>query len=252
MTREEAIANLKMISVAFVEPVTKEQRKLIDDTFYMAIKALEQLTSYEKTINKLTEAISEQEPRKGHWEIIPCGNNHGEYRPPKYACSECGWEIDLCRGLQQDTGHRLFCEHCGADMRKETIAEEKQATPDLLVLRSPFFMKKEDADKVYEHFLKQKNKGMVILEAGWDCLLVPDDVKIRMEQNPWEIIINPMEELKNKIEAYYADCSLSIAEADEECKRCNDTVFGSILKMTEDAIEEQKERKAAWTNKTRL
>lgn len=29
MTREEAINNLNMISVAFVEPVTKEQRKLI-------------------------------------------------------------------------------------------------------------------------------------------------------------------------------------------------------------------------------
>ena len=43
MTREEAIANLNMISVAFVDPVTKEQRKLIDDTFDMAIKALEQM-----------------------------------------------------------------------------------------------------------------------------------------------------------------------------------------------------------------
>ena len=42
MNREEAIKNLEMIRVAFVEPVTKEQRKLIDDTFYMAIKALEQ------------------------------------------------------------------------------------------------------------------------------------------------------------------------------------------------------------------
>lgn len=42
MTKEEAIANLKMISVAFVEPVTKEQRKLIDDTFDVAIEALEQ------------------------------------------------------------------------------------------------------------------------------------------------------------------------------------------------------------------
>ena len=42
MTREEAITNLNMISVAFVEPVTKEQRKLIDDTFEMAIKALSQ------------------------------------------------------------------------------------------------------------------------------------------------------------------------------------------------------------------
>lgn len=126
MNREETVANLKMISVAFVEPVTKEQRKLIDDTFGMAINALEQLTSYEQTINKLTKAISEQEPRKGHWKVIPCGNNHGEYRPPKYACSACGWEIDLCRGLQQDTGHRLFCEHCGADMRTEAIVEEKE------------------------------------------------------------------------------------------------------------------------------
>lgn len=42
MTREEAIANLEMISVAFVEPVTKEQRKMIDDTFELAIKELSQ------------------------------------------------------------------------------------------------------------------------------------------------------------------------------------------------------------------
>ena len=43
MTRRKAINNLNMISVAFVEPVTKEQRELIDDTFDMAIKALELL-----------------------------------------------------------------------------------------------------------------------------------------------------------------------------------------------------------------
>lgn len=42
MTREEAIANLKMIRVAFVDPGTKEQRKLINDTFEMAIQALSQ------------------------------------------------------------------------------------------------------------------------------------------------------------------------------------------------------------------
>lgn len=42
MTREEAITNLNMISVAFVEPITKEQRELIDETFDMAIKALEE------------------------------------------------------------------------------------------------------------------------------------------------------------------------------------------------------------------
>ena len=42
MTREEAITNLNTIGVAFVEPVTMEQKKLIDDTFAMAIQALSQ------------------------------------------------------------------------------------------------------------------------------------------------------------------------------------------------------------------
>ena len=44
-----------MIRVAFVEPVTKEQRKLIDDTFDMAIKALEQNIDFDKQIEKVIE-----------------------------------------------------------------------------------------------------------------------------------------------------------------------------------------------------
>lgn len=80
----------------------------------LAIEALEFVTSYEGIINKLTEVFNQQ--KEGHWKIIPFSNN-GEYRPNKYECSECGWKIDLCRGLQQDTGHRLFCEHCGAKMK---------------------------------------------------------------------------------------------------------------------------------------
>lgn len=122
MTREEAVANLYMISVAFVEPVTKEQRKLIDDTFGMAINALEQLTSYEQTINKLTKAISEQEPKTGHWIYL---KNERNSFVRVYKCSVCGWKIDSCRGLMQDTGHRLFCEHCGAKMVELHESEEQ-------------------------------------------------------------------------------------------------------------------------------
>lgn len=71
------------------------------------------------------EIIKEyEEPKTGYWKAVPYNRNHGEYRPNKYACSECGWEIDLCRGLQQDTGHRLFCEHCGAKMKNKE-GEEK-------------------------------------------------------------------------------------------------------------------------------
>lgn len=91
MTREEAIKVITSNDVFDAD--------LIYEAVSMAIKALE------------------QEPKTGHWKIIPFSNNYGEYRPNKYVCSECGWEIDLCRGLQQDTGHRLFCEHCGAKMK---------------------------------------------------------------------------------------------------------------------------------------
>lgn len=62
MTREEAIANLNMISVAFVEPVTKEQRTLINDTFDMAISALSAEGEYikkEDVINYLDDMPSE-------------------------------------------------------------------------------------------------------------------------------------------------------------------------------------------------
>lgn len=52
MTRKEAIANLNMISVAFVEPVTKEQRTLINDTFDMAISALSAIEDIKTEIVK--------------------------------------------------------------------------------------------------------------------------------------------------------------------------------------------------------
>lgn len=70
---------------------------------------------YPEARDMAIEALK-QEPKTGYWKIIPFSNNYGEYRPKVYECSECGWKIDLCRGLQQDTGHRLFCEHCGAKM----------------------------------------------------------------------------------------------------------------------------------------
>ena len=50
MTREEAIKNLEMIRIAFVEPVTKEQGKLIDDTIDMAISALSAELSEDGTL----------------------------------------------------------------------------------------------------------------------------------------------------------------------------------------------------------
>ena len=88
MTREEAITNLNMISVAFVEPVTKEQRKLIDDTFEMAIQALS------------------QEPKAGHWKRISMDKytTHAQYW---YECDKCG---------EHNLGNTDYCPSCGARM----------------------------------------------------------------------------------------------------------------------------------------
>ncbi len=93
MTREEAIANLNMISVAFVEPVTKEQRKLIDDTFDMAIKALE------------------QEPC-GVWVEI-------DDEPHEvWECDHCGFVIDGSGCIEPYEYRDIYkyCPNCGARM----------------------------------------------------------------------------------------------------------------------------------------
>lgn len=91
MTREEAIRNLEMIRIAFVDPVTKEQRKLINDTVDMAISALSETRT------------------KGEW--IRFKNIENGYYHIK--CSKCGqyWSIaDHAKIFK-------YCFNCGADMR---------------------------------------------------------------------------------------------------------------------------------------
>lgn len=81
MTRKDVISNLNIISVAFVKPVTKEQRKLIDDTFNMAIEAL----------------------KTGHW------IDHQDGRWIYAKCSMCGTVHDI---------QSNFCPNCGAKMKE--------------------------------------------------------------------------------------------------------------------------------------
>jgi len=87
MSREEAIANLNMISVAFVEPVTKEQRKLIDDTFDMAIQALENHDTFMKYAYSQGkhDALSQEPTEKPMCDRNICISN--EYNG--IGCDEC-------------------------------------------------------------------------------------------------------------------------------------------------------------------
>lgn len=90
MTREEAVANLNMISVAFVEPVTKEQRKIIDDTFDMAIKSLEQEPILDK-IKAEIEALID-------WHDCPIEYDNGNDVWYCEACNQSIKIIDKYRG----------------------------------------------------------------------------------------------------------------------------------------------------------
>ena len=101
MTREEAINNLNMISVAFVEPVTKEQRKLIDDTFDMAIKALEQNESAEEWYKLFVEKL-EQEPKTGIENLCDsCTNKACEFQSGIQR-SKCDFYIPPMPHLEPD------------------------------------------------------------------------------------------------------------------------------------------------------
>lgn len=70
-------------------------------------EALKQLTSYERTINKLIKEISEQGPKTGHWI-----DTTGIYAK----CSICNEEI-------YQTGDFKFCPSCGAKMIDQQESE---------------------------------------------------------------------------------------------------------------------------------
>jgi len=50
-----------------------------------------------------------------------------------------------------------------------------------------------------------------------------------------------IENIKCDVDVYAADCSLSISENDENCKRCNDAMFGSIRHIIEKHTKGEKE-----------
>lgn len=150
MTNQETIANLNMIRVGFVDPATKEQMKLIYDTFDNAIQALEQepcedaisrqavldliehynsdglgsvFYGYEEgvkfanAVNKLS-SVNPQEPKTGHWISI-------ERKPletPRFECSECHTQefVETC--MYKPIWN--YCPNCGCRMVEPQKSEE--------------------------------------------------------------------------------------------------------------------------------
>lgn len=110
MTREEAIKRME-ICRNFLANNYSDMGEPNFTAFNMAIEALEQLTSYEQTINKLTKAISEQEPKTGHWIAQDIHNCHTDFK-----CSECGYIHSFMHLYGKPTADYTYCPNCGARM----------------------------------------------------------------------------------------------------------------------------------------
>jgi len=49
---------------------------------------------------------------------------------------------------------------------------------DILVIRAPFLMKKENMKRTYDTLIKQMESGIVMLPAGFIVALCPKDVEV--------------------------------------------------------------------------
>ena len=83
---------------------------------------------------------------------------------------------------------------------------------DILVLTCPYILTKDAMKKAHDRFLKQKESGVVILEAGWKAEVVPDDV---------QIVVKDHETLKKESIRDCGTCSLrSVDASNEPCVSC--------------------------------
>ena len=94
-----------------------------------------------------------------------------------------------------------------------------------LIIKCNRMFPADEIEAVRQHIIHQAEEGIVILPPGFELA---------------EVDVTLLERLKEDVNIYYEDCSLSISENDENCQRCNQNMFGSILGMIDHYIFELK------------
>ncbi len=51
-------------------------------------------------------------------------------------------------------------------------------------------------------------------------------------------VLRALDDVRAEIVVYYGDCSMSLSENDERCKKCTDTTFNSILNIIQKKMRE--------------
>lgn len=67
-------------------------------------------------------------------------------------------------------------------LQKQCEPEPKQIIKqDILIIKCPFYLKEEDRKKMYEQFLFEKFKGLVVLPPGYEAVYIPHDCEVVLE-----------------------------------------------------------------------
>lgn len=147
MTRKEVIGNLNMIRVAFIDTVTVEQGKIIDDTFRAAIETLKQepcedVISRDDVYGILMRTYFRDtcsyEEFKERLEQIPPVTPHETVTEFADRCQECG-KMRKGYWIIKENGHvkcskclivhpypSIFCPSCGAKMSEIPTGSESE------------------------------------------------------------------------------------------------------------------------------
>lgn len=51
---------------------------------------------------------------------------------------------------------------------------------DVLLLRSPYALKKDAIKKIHDNLVEQKESGVVLVPFGWKAEIVPENIEIIM------------------------------------------------------------------------
>ena len=76
------------------------------------------------------------------------------------------------------------------EMYEKAISALEQEPSKLLILKSDILLHKDDEKKWNERIEREKAKGMIILPPYFTPLLVPNDVEVKIEQEPCDDAIS--------------------------------------------------------------
>ena len=95
----------------------------------------------------------------------------------------CEMAIEALKKEKDFDYYKSQCKSYEGTINKlaEAIADNK-SDDGLLIIKSVGFLTKEDLEYVCNEIAEQRKLGVVVLRHGWDAVLVPSDVEIKIEE----------------------------------------------------------------------